>query len=123
MGCGQYCCFPSPGYVIGRGIPQGPAAYGLGSGVGYGYGSGAVPIPVTATSQVMIASHLPPTASLSPISIAPPPITTLPARNAFMPTYGQNSVMNVPSVVQPMAGNIVAPVQPYGLSSAALRPI
>ena len=118
MGCGQFCCFPSPGYVIGRGIPAGPADYGAMAGAGYGVGSRAVPVPVTATSQVMVASYMPPAASV--VGVNQLPITTVPSRNVYVPSYGQSSVINapyVPSVVQPISGNIVAPVQPYGVSS------
>lgn len=119
MGCGQFCCFPSPGYIIGRGPPGGPAAYGA-SGVGYGHGSRSVPIPVPASSQVLVASHQ--VAMVSSQMPAAIPITTVPSTNVYVPSYGQASVMNPPyaaSIVQPVAGNIVAPVQPYGISSIA----
>lgn len=121
----QNCCFGSPGYVIGRGPPGGPG-FGTTSGVGYGYGSRSVPIPVPATSQVMVASYMPPAATISPIAASQIPITTVPSTSVYVPTYGQNSVINppyVPNVVQPVAGNIVAPVQPYGISSASIRPL
>ena len=62
----------------------------------------------------MVSSQLPPPPPL--------PITTVPSTNVYVPTYGQSSVMNAPyaaSIVQPVAGNIVAPVQPYGVSSIA----
>lgn len=93
---GQYCCFPSPGYIVGRRSAAGP---GAASGVGYGYGSRSVPIPVGAKSQVMVASNMGPTATISPVISSQIPITNVPSTNVYVPTYGQNSVMNVPSVV------------------------
>lgn len=114
MGCGQFCCFPSPGYVIGRGPPGGPAAFGSASGIGYGYGSRSVPVPVpyTATSQMMVASYAQP-----PIIPTTVPITTLPATNIAVPTYGQTSIYNAPFAgsVQPLNGTVVSPIQPYGV--------
>lgn len=124
MGGGQYCCFPSPGYVIGRGPPSGPAVFGAASGVGYGYGSRSVPIPVPGTSQVLVASHLPPPIPV-PVMSNQIPITSVPSTNVYVPTYGQASVVDspyVPHVVQPVAASIVAPVQPYGINSASFVP-
>ena len=114
MGCGQFCCFPSPGYVIGRGPPGGPAVFGAASGVGYGYGSRSVPVPVpyTATSQMMVASYAP-----QPIAPSPVPFGALPATNIGIPTYGQTSIYNAPFAgpVQPLSGTVVSPIQPYGI--------
>ena len=114
MGCSELCCFPSTGYIIGRGSPHGPITEGA------GYGSRSVPVPVgvPATSQVfmvnnsvaMVSSQLPP---------PPIPISNVPSTNVYVPSYGQNSIMNAPyqaSVVDPV---VVAPVQPYGISSIA----
>ena len=90
---------------------------GAASGIGYGYGSRSVPVPIPASSQVMVASGAP--YMSRPMISSQMPITTIPSTNVYVPTYGQASVINAPyapSVVQPMAANIVAPVQPYGIN-------
>ena len=120
MGSGQFCCFPSPGYVIGGGPPSGPPAGAAAPGAGYG--SRSVPVPVPATSQIMVASNMPPTMVPAALSSNQIPITTVPSTNVYVPTYGQASVINAPYAAemgQPGTGNIVAPVQPYGISSIA----